>query len=634
MKKRIYRMLTAVILLALLLPAMAAGEDNALEEATLSEALEPAAVEQEAFMLGGSEDDAQPADDTGSMEDETEEEAQSAPETVPVTGEAEGDLIVESPEVVAESETVAVEMAAADVPTPRELAVTVGTKAVSTSMNNIDTLKITSEGAAISNATCSQKKIVTIAFDGTTVTVKPVANACGKATVTLKLDTKKSVKVSVNVVDPYEVTKMAFSAKTYDLAPGKSLDLAPMLIVEPAYADQNLTWKISGSAAKLKDGVVTAVKKGSATVTVTSSGKKKKKATIKINVPDNKVKSLGAKPTKANAAQVRGGWTLWPYSIEATSKGTLKAQFYLINGTDEKPVRLENLKLTVIGGTADAVAAEYTFSTVKVAATKGNVKSFKLEFPASACAGLSRVFLPEEYQNGTLYFDLNVEDAAMVTKVKKEEYRYPYITDRLPNKPEQPEQPEQPDAPKTQVQRIELSQSGVAIKKGDKLTLTATVLPEDAADRSVTWTSSNPDVAKVENGVVEGLSVGSAEITATAADGSGVKATCRVSVEEAAPAGDYVMENGVVLGYAGSDKKLTIPDKDYSGNPVTAIADSAFAGNTTITSINLPAGLTQIGAHAFEGCSSLESVNTPNTVMTIGKAAFRNCTKLATMTPF
>ncbi len=639
MKKRIYRMLTAVILLALLLPAMAAGEDNALDEDILSEALEPEAIEQEAFMLGESEDDAQLTDDTIPAEGgtETEEDAQSAPETVPEIDEAEDDLIIKAPEVMVESESAAMEMAAADVPTPRELVATVGTKAVSTSMNNIDTLKITSESAGISKVTCSQKKIVSVTFDGTTITVKPVANASGKATVKLKLDNKKSVKVSINVVDPYEVTKMAFSAKTYDLAPGKTLDLAPMLIVEPAYANQNLTWKISGSAAKLKDGVVTAVKKGSATVTVTSSGKKKKKATIKINVPDNKVKSLGAKPTKANAAQVRGGWTLWPYSIEATSKGTLKAQFYLINGTDEKSVRLENLKLTVIGGTADTVAAEYTFSTVKVAATKGNVKSFKLEFPASACAGLSRVFLPEEYQNGTLYFDLNVEDAVMVTKVKKEEYRYPYITDRLPNRPDkpaQPEQPEQPDAPKTQVQRIELSQSKVVIKKGDKLTLTATVLPENATDRSVTWTSSNNGVAKVENGVVEGLSAGSAEITATAADGSGVKATCSVSVEDAAPAGDYVMENGVVLGYTGSDKKLTIPDKDYSGNPVTAIGDSAFAGNTTITSVNLPASLTQIGAQAFEGCSSLESVNTPNSVTTIGKAAFKNCTKLTAMTTF
>ena len=642
MKKRIYRMLTAVMLLALLLPAMAAGEDIVTNEAIPSEVLEPVAVEQEAFMLGESNDDSQPASEPVPEEGEPEArpaeassaaegDAQPASEPVPEEGEATDDLSIEAAGTEVKSEEVDLENAAAQAPVPRELAMTVGTKNVSATMNNIDTLKITSSGEAISKVTCSQKKIVKFFFDGTTVNVEPVENASGTATVNLKLANKRTVKVKINVVDPYEVTKMAFAVKTYSLKPGKSLNLAPMLIVEPAYANRNMTWKISGSAVSLKDGVVTAIKKGNATVTVTSSGKKKKKATIKLVVPDNKVKYSGAKPGKSAVARVRGGWTLWPYSLEATSKGTLKCQFYLVNGTAEKSVRLENLRLTVIGGTADAVAAEYTFSTVKVAASKNSVKSFKLEFPASSCTGLSNVFLPEEYQNGTLYFDVNVADARMVTKVKKEERAYGYISDWLPNAPQQPDQPDQP---KKQVQRIELSQSEAAIKTGETLTLTATVLPEDASDRSVTWTSSNTDVARVEKGVVTGCGAGSAVITATAADGSGVEAACSVRVEDVAPASDYVIENGVVLGYKGTDKKLTVPDKDSSGNPVTAIGDSAFTGNTAITSVDLPASLTQIGAYAFDGCTALESVKLPNSVHTIGKAAFRNCTNLTTMTPF
>ena len=645
MKKRIYRMLTAVMLLALLLPAMAAGEDIVTNEGILSEGLEPEAVEQEAFMLGESNDDPQPASEPVPEEGEPEArpaeassaaegDAQPASEPVPEEGEAAADLSIEAAGTEVKSEEVDLENAAAQAPVPRELAMTVGTKNVSATMNNIDTLKITSSGEAISNVTCSQKKIVKFSFDGTTVIVKPVENAYGTATVNLKLANKRTVKVKINVVDPYEVTKMAFAVKTYSLKPGKSLNLVPMLIVEPAYANRNMTWKLTGSAVRLKDGVVTAVKKGNATVTVTSSGKKKKKATIKLVVPDNKIKYSGAKPGKSAVARVRGGWTLWPYSLEATSKGTLKCQFYLLNGTAEKSVRLENLRLTVIGGTADAVAAEYTFSTVKVAASKNGVKSFILEFPASSCTGLSSVFLPEEYQNGTLYFDVNVADARMVTKVKKDELVYGYISDWLPNAPQQPDQPDQPDQPKKQVQRIELSQSEAVIKTGETLTLTATVLPEDASDRSVTWTSSNTDVARVEKGVVTGCGAGSAVITATAADGSGVAAACSVRVEDVAPASDYVIENGVVLGYKGTDKKLTIPDKDNSGNPVTAIGDSAFTGNTAITSIDLPASLTQIGAYAFDGCTALESVKLSNSVHTIGKAAFRNCTNLTSMTPF
>ena len=69
---------------------------------------------------------------------------------------------------------------------------------------------------------------------------------------------------------------------------------------------------------------------------------------------------------------------------------------------------------------------------------------------------------------------------------------------------------------------------------GKPVTLTATVMPENATDKTVTWSSSDESVASVdENGVVTGLSGGTATITATANDGSGVTATtpCTVTVE-------------------------------------------------------------------------------------------------------
>ncbi len=68
------------------------------------------------------------------------------------------------------------------------------------------------------------------------------------------------------------------------------------------------------------------------------------------------------------------------------------------------------------------------------------------------------------------------------------------------------------------------------IDAGDTLTLTATVTPENATDSSVTWSSSNEEVATVADGVVTGVAAGSATITATAADGSGVTGTYSVTV--------------------------------------------------------------------------------------------------------
>ena len=60
-------------------------------------------------------------------------------------------------------------------------------------------------------------------------------------------------------------------------------------------------------------------------------------------------------------------------------------------------------------------------------------------------------------------------------------------------------------------------------------TITATILPENATDTTLVWTSSNPKVATVENGKVTGIKAGSATIKAVTANG--ITKTCRVTVE-------------------------------------------------------------------------------------------------------
>ncbi len=78
---------------------------------------------------------------------------------------------------------------------------------------------------------------------------------------------------------------------------------------------------------------------------------------------------------------------------------------------------------------------------------------------------------------------------------------------------------------------VTLNTTNTTIALGSTKTLTATVLPEDATMRTVTWKSSNTDVATVdENGVVTTVGAGTATITATAADGKGAYAECKVNV--------------------------------------------------------------------------------------------------------
>ena len=81
-----------------------------------------------------------------------------------------------------------------------------------------------------------------------------------------------------------------------------------------------------------------------------------------------------------------------------------------------------------------------------------------------------------------------------------------------------------------EAESVTLSGSGSVVLNGT-INLTATVLPADAADKNVTWSSSNENVLKVENGVVTAVATGKATITATTANGK--SASVEISVLEA-----------------------------------------------------------------------------------------------------
>lgn len=65
---------------------------------------------------------------------------------------------------------------------------------------------------------------------------------------------------------------------------------------------------------------------------------------------------------------------------------------------------------------------------------------------------------------------------------------------------------------------------------------------------------------------------------------------------------------------------------------VTSIGDSAFAGCTELTSIDIPDSVTSIGDRAFSGCSGLTSIVIPNSVKYIGHEAFAYCRGLTSIT--
>jgi hypothetical protein len=94
--------------------------------------------------------------------------------------------------------------------------------------------------------------------------------------------------------------------------------------------------------------------------------------------------------------------------------------------------------------------------------------------------------------------------------------------------------------PVVEVNSITVTPSTLSIKVGGKSTLTVTVEPQDAADKTVVWSSSAPSIAEVDSstGEVMAKAAGTATITATTANSK--SATCAVTVTEDEPAGQVL----------------------------------------------------------------------------------------------
>ena len=131
---------------------------------------------------------------------------------------------------------------------------------------------------------------------------------------------------------------------------------------------------------------------------------------------------------------------------------------------------------------------------------------------------------------------------------------------------------------------VTMNKTSTSLYVGDTETLTATVQPGNASSQTVTWSTSNPSVATVENGVVRATGRGTATITVTTADGN-YTATCTVTVSRYSTGGGpttYAVtapdaENGTVRvspsrASRGTTVTITVtPDEGYELESLTVL---------------------------------------------------------------
>lgn len=174
-----------------------------------------------------------------------------------------------------------------------------------------------------------------------------------------------------------------------------------------------------------------------------------------------------------------------------------------------------------------------------------------------------------------------------------------------------------------EVTSISLSKTELTLTEGDSETITAIVAPEDATNKTVIWTSSDTEVATVDDGLILAIKEGGVIITATAGDKS---ATCVVAVKH------DTMKDAIV--FADNNVKavlVSVFDSDGDGElsyreaaSVNSI-DSLFLDAVSITSfdeLQYFTGLSSIGHRTFSGCNNLTSVVLPNQITEIGPSAF------------
>lgn len=130
----------------------------------------------------------------------------------------------------------------------------------------------------------------------------------------------------------------------------------------------------------------------------------------------------------------------------------------------------------------------------------------------------------------------------------------------------------------TDVTGISLSSTAETLKNGESITLTATVTPNSASNKTLQWTSSNASVASVSDaGKVTALSDGQTVITVKAVSG-GVEAKCTVTVST--PITGIEISSGAEKLLVGDSTKLTanvLPETTSNKNVKWRSSDSSIA---------------------------------------------------------
>ena len=469
----------------------------------------------------------------------------------------------------------------------------------------------------------------------------------GVAVITVSVSETVFETCTVTVVS--RVTGISFDVDELEILPGESHQLNVTVLPENASVP-DVNWSSDNAkVAKVSDtGLVTGLSAGEATIhAVTKDGGKMATCLVKVGTPVSGISlskssasmyvgdsplALTATITPSNASDKSVVWSSSDASVASVTAGS---------GLDATVTPVAAGTATITVSTPDGKFSASCVLTVMQHVTGVSISKSSLTLYTGQTETLSAQVKPDDATDTRLTWSSSDKAVATVANGKVTALKAGSAQIRVTSF-EGSFQAVCNLTVKQHATGLDLSHSTRTIYLGQTVTMTATVLPSDASDKSVTWTSSNSDIVSVtQNGSVTANAMGEAEITATSNDG-GFSKSCKVTViEPLVPATSLTLTPKTMslnIGESGSLELQILPNdcneilEWKSSDPSVATVNDGditalAAGTTTITvrgsNTSASATVTVIDPYAVTGVTldrttlSLEMGETATLVATV-----------------
>ena len=369
---------------------------------------------------------------------------------------------------------------------------------------------------------------------------KVTALKAGSATVTAKAGDKTATCAVIVAAKVIEVTSVMLDKSNLALAEGESATLKATVKPDNA-TDKTVTWSSSNTAVATVDasGRVSALRAGTATVTARAGGKS---ATCAVTVAAKVVEVTSVTLDWSSLALTEGESATLRATVKpdnATDKSvTWSSSNAAVATVDQNgnisALRAGSATITAKAGNKTASCA-VTVTAIFIEVTSVTLDKSSLTLTEGESATLTATVKPDDATDSSLTWSSNDEGVAVVDNNGEIYAIRPgtaIITARAGDKSASCDLLVKPIVIPTE--SVSLNYESVDLAKGTSITLVATVFPDDATDKTVTWSSSDATIASVDqNGKVSALKLGSAVITVKTNSGA-YSATCTVNVKSTA----------------------------------------------------------------------------------------------------